>query len=373
MAFYFRLPSYGDLTSEQRTLLLESGPLAIGGGPGTGKSVVSLWRHIMNYAQGRRNSLLLTYTKSLEYYLKASAATENKEAAENIGRIYWWTYHGANALDQPLDEIIVDEAQDVELEKHEIIKNNCHSVSYTADNHQILYASKSTSQENLAILFNDNISFRLSRNFRNSKNVSRFIRSVLPDRLISEGEDDGNFPVLVCSDNNHEIQQQVAIDIIDRYRSSTHNIVILHPTTGLVDMWHDILINRGIPASKYKHTDDYVGVIDNVHICTYKSAKGLEFDTVIMPDMNCYDYNLNRMDIIDENDYYVAFTRARRNLFLLDNSALINGAVENNFLKTAIYNNLVNIDYSYVTEENETPKPKMNSDYSDSDEDDLPF
>ena len=56
--------------------------------------------------------------------------------------------------------------------------------------------------------------------------------------------------------------------------------------------------------------------IENLHITTFKSAKGLEFDTVIIPDFQNYDWNIKNLDKapITENDYYVAITRARRNL-----------------------------------------------------------
>lgn len=370
MAFYFRLPIYGDLTSEQRALLLESSPLSIGGGPGTGKSVVSLWRHIMNYQQARSKSLLLTYTKSLEYYLKASARQESELAAKNIGRIYWWTTHDVKELEGQIEEIIVDEAQDVEFEKHEILKDNSLTVTYTADDHQILYPDRGTTLDGLKSFFNQNVSYRLNKNFRNTKEISRFIKAVLPNRLISEGEDEGMLPNLICSNNNHEVQRKIAMDVIRKFRSSTHNIAILHPSTGLVNMWYKILKDNKIDCSKYINSDEYLGEIDNVHICTYKSAKGLEFDTVIMPDMNCYEYNLDKLDIIEENDYYVAFTRAKRNLFLIENSALKNGKVFNPFLENAISNNLVEVDYSYLTDVNTTTSSMLSDNTF---EDDLPF
>ena len=66
MAYFFKLPSITDLTIGQQSALNEPKAIAISGGPGTGKSVVSLWRHIRNYGTGTKKSLLLTYTKTLE-------------------------------------------------------------------------------------------------------------------------------------------------------------------------------------------------------------------------------------------------------------------------------------------------------------------
>ena len=49
--YYFNLPQITDLTTVQQVALDEPNPIAISGGPGTGKSVVSLWRHISNLNQ----------------------------------------------------------------------------------------------------------------------------------------------------------------------------------------------------------------------------------------------------------------------------------------------------------------------------------
>ena len=67
------LPTFTDLTPNQRLALEEEDAIALSGGPGTGKTVVSLWRHIRNHELFQKKSLLLTYTKTLEYYLRQIA------------------------------------------------------------------------------------------------------------------------------------------------------------------------------------------------------------------------------------------------------------------------------------------------------------
>ena len=106
MAYYFNLPIITQLTTHQQAAVDETGSLALGGGPGTGKSVVCLWRHIRNYATGTKRSLLLTYTKTLEHYLKQSAVTINPTSASNINRTLLWTSRAD--LRQNYDEIIID-------------------------------------------------------------------------------------------------------------------------------------------------------------------------------------------------------------------------------------------------------------------------
>ena len=105
MAYYFNLPIITDLTIPQQAVLNELNAIAVFGGPGTGKSVVALWRHIQNYDLERRKSLLLTYTKSLETYLSSSAKSQNQNSGGAVNRTYWWTYH---ELSSQYDEIIID-------------------------------------------------------------------------------------------------------------------------------------------------------------------------------------------------------------------------------------------------------------------------
>ena len=50
-----------------------------------------------------------------------------------------------------------------------------------------------------------------------------------------------------------------------------------------------------------------------MHICSFKSAKGLEFDTVIIPKFEFIDVASNNQ----LKEYYVAMTRAKINLILL--------------------------------------------------------
>ncbi len=135
MAYFFKLPKITELTIGQQAALNEPNAIAISGGPGTGKSVVSLWRHIRNYGTGSKRSLLLTYTKTLETYLAASATSENMDAGNAVDRTYWWTTHHG----EDYDEIIVDEAQDVEGGRYTTIKNYSGVVSYGADDQQIVF------------------------------------------------------------------------------------------------------------------------------------------------------------------------------------------------------------------------------------------
>ena len=163
MAYFFKLPLITDLTIGQQSALNDPNTIAITGGPGTGKSVVSLWRHIRNYGVGGTKSLLLTYTKTLEHYLSISATSENNAAGQYVNRTYWWLSH----TPVKFDEIIIDEAQDVDKETNKRINQFSNKISYGADNQQILDPKRASTEIELTSIFKTN-PYILSENFRNS-------------------------------------------------------------------------------------------------------------------------------------------------------------------------------------------------------------
>ncbi|MCK0179688.1 DUF2075 domain-containing protein [Flavobacteriaceae bacterium S0862] len=363
MAYYFRLPVLTDLTIEQQAVLNEPNAIAVSGGPGTGKSVVSLWRHIQNHGMGRRHSLLLTYTVSLESYLASSASSENPTAGINVNRTYWWT---TNEATEEYDEIIIDEAQDVSRYRYEQIHGLTSMVSYTADDNQILYPSRATTEAQLQELFN-NPRFTLHANYRNTNEVVRFVRSLFPQTIISNGQSSGPKPQLICSDGINDNQTQIIKDVIDTFQSNTHNIAVLVPLENHVHHWHHELQNSGYTCSMYVNTEEEMNTIENIHVTTYKSCKGLEFDTVIIPNFNKYQDFINNLYVVTEKDYYVVFTRTRRNLILIDHRPTVNGNSSIPFIQNQITNGIVEVDKNYLT--NTTPPIRRIIE----DHDDLPF
>lgn len=358
MAFNFRLPDITELTIEQQAVLKETKAIAISGGPGTGKSVVSLWRHIQNHDMGRRNSLLLTYTVSLASYLSSSAKAENSNAGIHVNRTYKWLTEFASTK---YGEIIIDEAQDVRQEKYFEIKQLSPMISYSADDNQILYPRSSSSENQLKSIF-QNPHFTLRENYRNTKEVVRFIRSMFPTSIISEGKTNGPKPQLTLSGGILGVQKKIILDAINTFKGANDNVAVLVPLENHVIYWYNELKAAGIVCSKYTNKDKEIDLIENVHVTTFKSSKGLEFDTVIIPNFNMYDKFLELYDVVKKNDFYVVLTRSRRNLILIDSSPLDNGTTSMSFIKKQIEHKIVELNKSYVTDDN-----------SISESDDLPF
>jgi len=332
MAYYFKLPKVTELTLHQQMAIDETKPIALSGAAGTGKTVVSLYRHIGNIKNLNKSSILITFTKTLGEYLKLAVnSISSTSVSNNVFSLKEFTIqHSVNKNTYPLkitqkisNEIIIDEAQDLDSDTLKEIKKGASYISYGADFNQQLYERKVTEEE-LKSLFPDNQEYYLEENFRNTYYIMNFVKNVcnnlyIPTDSIEELKETriGIKPVLYITDSFEKEIDQI-VEIIDEFYSDTHNIAIFLPFADKVEKYFTELQNRGIRCSQYYNKLKIDNVeIENIHITTFKSAKGLEFDTVIIPSLhNMKDY-IKKYSMIKEEDYYVAFTRTRRNLYLL--------------------------------------------------------
>ena len=366
MPYHFQLPLLLDLTIQQRSVLEETRNLALSGGPGTGKSVVSLWRHIRNHDLESTHSLLLTYTKCLELYLASSARSNNVQAASHVSRTNSWSYRHRHTRGT-YAEIIIDEAQDITEEVAQIIMNNATRVSFGADDSQQLY-SQGISHIRLNEIFNPSSSAWLTQNFRNSSYISNLIASLLPDYNIAQGTRTGPKPQLILSGNSDDNMIKIIDEIISTFTSATHNIAVLTPLITAarhrkktVRYFYDQFKDK-YECSLYENDQSDITEIASVHFSTFKSAKGLEFDTVIIPEFNYMLNDIANLYVVSKNDYYVAMSRAKNNLMLIDNES--RGTSNLGFMSNQIEREYVEVNRDYISHETNN---------TDSDSDDLPF
>ena len=339
--YYFNLPSLEGLNPAQRSAQQSPNPIALSGGPGTGKSVVSIYRHLNLISQGK-NSQLLTYTNSLALYLKKCCENANKNAAINVTTIFKWLYKSPVIS---RDEIIIDEAQDVKYAYQlpmgnlsfkeiasdgiylpkvhvykEFFKLNFKKVSFGADDSQMLFDG--TEYKELHEIFNDNQEFKLQANYRNSKKILRLAFAAFPDANLSEttidrcNRGEGESPVLVITEYKKD---KNVLDFIDSWTDlDAHNIGVLCTTQKEVMHYYDLIKEKYPDCSFFISNGNGLQEIRDIHICTFKSAKGLEFDTVIIPSFHCAFEEFEDSGI-SWKDFYVGVTRAKSNLYLISN------------------------------------------------------
>ncbi|WP_086236048.1 DNA/RNA helicase domain-containing protein [Campylobacter devanensis] len=350
-------PKFNDLTSHQRKALNATSPFYITGPAGCGKSVVVLWK-LINNLENNKNSILFTYNRMLNEYLKicAQQATGNNND-NHIKSIYkalrskdnyewYWDKAKADKYNNVIYEVIIDEAQDLEAEAFEILAPNVPYLSISADFNQQLYKNRVKSKEEIdAILSKYNRrtqEFHLNQIYRYPIAIYRFVIN-----FIQKGESAESLNWLEQKAKRENINQilpkvydgipkdkemERLISIIKSYKETNIAILLPHaPDTSYkvdndkykssVKYYYDQL-SQSFTCSYYTSDtgQDKQSVLGKIHISTFKSAKGLEFDTVIIPQIELIDDAFTNQ----LNEYYVALTRAKTNLILLSNKRVEN-------------------------------------------------
>lgn len=321
--YYFNLPPITQLSLDQQAALNEPKPIAISGGPGSGKTVVSIYRHLNRYINSKR-SLLITFTTTLAMYLKGCCKNNNITASQNIDSSFNWMNHPAN-----YQEIIVDEAQDLPNDYYDKLKKYSENISYGADDAQILYPNKSCSQNQLRTIFPHNRHYQLGKNYRSTRSIMNFAKTAfedayIPVNFINSCSQIGDKPILLYS-NDVSNQNEALINIVRQFQNNIgENIAILTPLASppwdggerlTAKYYYDLLRNENIgEVSYYDYTMNGCGAIKSIHITPFKSAKGLEFDTVIIP---CFNSLYQKFRVINWKDFFVGATRAKSNLYII--------------------------------------------------------
>ena len=334
--YYVSLPNDSQLSPAQRKAITDTNAIALSGGPGTGKSIVSLLRHITNHSlQNKKISELLTFTTSLALYLKKCTEKQNLSAAGHVNSAKDWKFNHASSR----DEIIMDEAQDLALAFNQGLSKISKQFSYGADDQQLITSNSRNSDGSYNLdrcsceaalhnIFTKNTRHALSKNYRNSKRIMNFTKSVFQDawiplEILNSCKEDGEFPRWFSFGNDLQKQNNTILSIVKQYNlNSDTNTAILLPfenknsiagVEATVAYYHKLLADNNIDCSVYTNSMSGCKAIKNVHVTTFKSSKGLEFDNVIIP---VFHYFQNIFQVITWRDYYVGVTRAKSNLFI---------------------------------------------------------
>lgn len=195
------------------------------------------------------------------------------------------------------DIIIADETQDFSANQIRAIMNqlaSVHAVTFILDSAQRIYARGFTWQE-VGVSVRPEQTHRLKRNYRNTIEIARFASSIIKDLNL---DDDATMPDFTTCERHGDIpivlkgryQDQVEY-IISYLRNqidlSQESVAFLHPLGG---NWFRFIRNQLRAACL-----DYVEITrksewpqgtENIALSTLHSAKGLEFDHVIILGLN---------------------------------------------------------------------------------------
>ncbi len=321
--FKFRLPK--KLTVKQERAIDSMKPIFLTGVPGAGKTVVATMR-----LKNSNNGILFTYGKLLSKAIEGQVNDDSKKVVNvhkwlyDITKEYLETSLSDVNLDTTIkhlklnninfEEIIVDEGQDLLPNSYKLFRELTNSLSVGADDAQRLSSNEFSSEKDILSIIGDVREIELDENFRNSYKIFNFARQFVPnnprahkeemlDKLI---KDSGNTPVIYKVENLDK-----SFEVINKIIASnpTDNIGVLCENQSAVDIYASEL-KKQHEISVYHSKLEIPTKLNNILVTTIKSAKGMEFDIVIVPKFQNITNRNNEL-------YFVAATRAKTELYMI--------------------------------------------------------
>jgi len=348
-----KLPSYQELSREQdavNNLSLDSSHLIVGP-PGTGKTILALYRAARLKAAGK-HVLFLTFNRTLMQYIEQAAKEIEMEDCVTTFHSWFYSWYrttfskhppqiepfvfdwmkiyqhmvASNPQVKQYDHLIIDEAQDLPSQLYVVLRAIAENITVFADENQRITEYHSTIEQ-IQTCMGLSHYHKLTRNYRNSRNIAEFagafyagLQSGIPDLP----ERKGPLPRAISTRN---LEEQIAF--IARYErnNSDKDVAVFVATSkqqyAIMKMLQRYQMKNKVQMYISKNYN-YQGL--NFHgrgikILAYPSSKGLDFDAVFLPDLDCRqpspgsDYEKMR--------FYVMTSRAREELFLMYSGVLL--------------------------------------------------
>ncbi len=195
------------------------------------------------------------------------------------------------------DIIIADETQDFSANEIRAIKNQLqpvHSLTLVIDSAQRIYPRGFTWQEAGVTVRPEN-SRRLERNYRNTVEIARFAMPLIQGIPV---DDDGTIPdfskcerhgpVPIVLQGKFSAQVRYVVQYLRRTADlNNESVAILHPLGGKwFDYTREALRRACLGFAEITRQSEWPSGPENIALSTLHSAKGLEFDHVIIIGLN---------------------------------------------------------------------------------------
>ena len=336
----FELPDYSSLNPQQVDMinLPTSRNFLIKGSPGTGKTVVAIYRA----AQMRNKKvLMLVYNRPLMLYLKS--AIEDMNLSNCIVNTYhsWMTsfYKSEFGRSAPkeddfkhdyreilsdcknityrFDHVIVDEAQDFPEELLILLTKVAKNITCFIDSNQAIEPGK-TDVVSALEKFCIEAPFTLEFNYRNTKEIAAVSKLYWHnDGLFAKARRKGNrLPTMIHCEDYDELTEYMC-DVIRDHKDATIGVFVNNKSLNVTYENLSYELEGEIDVEVYKSKGANSNIDFNtpgVKIISYGTMKGLEFDIVILAGFD--RVKTTEDDVANQNRAYVATSRARDDLYI---------------------------------------------------------
>ncbi len=338
----FKLPNGGDLSEEQLDIinLPTTKDWVIKGAPGTGKTVMAIYRAGQaSQASKGKPVLMLVYNNPLMRFL-STAVQGNYYKSVEVMTYHQWVNdiyreyrlgniprdgddHDWKAIASRLSgigkeyaHVIIDEAQDFPIELLKILKRLSDHMTCFIDPNQAIEIGKTDTYDAIKALCVE-APYKLTKNFRNTKPIRELSALYCKDGEPAPSDTPGKKPVIMkCVSGDFDDQNRKMVDIIKRNKEKSIGIIVNHKALNRTFNSMQELLPSDVIVQMHKSMTQNRIDFDKpgVKILSYGTMKGLEFDIVLLPMFDKID--MQDGGTVDANRAYVAVTRPVNELYI---------------------------------------------------------
>lgn len=293
--------------------------MVVKGCAGSGKSLLALWKTHSISSMGLGSVLFVVFNRSLQKYI-TDGLEEMKifnVDVQRINKCFKWSVDENNQWVMgpwsmgDYDYIIVDEAQDLTEAQIQALRQHARkSLALYGDSAQQLYkTSRSTvSMEDIGYITRYPLE-QLVFNHRLPRKIARLAECLNPqgDELVDRCKTEGVNKPYILYYPTIDMQLDAIQSIIEN--QNLEDVGILFSRKDDISYAKAYLEQQG--CSVEVNLDDKTELnfeSTNPKLMTYQSSKGLQFETVFLPNCN---------EEISVNALYVAMTRAYQTLYIM--------------------------------------------------------
>ncbi len=218
---------------------------------------------------------------------------------KDIGRLDWndLAFKAATSkICEPYDIVIADETQDFSANEIRAVRNHVadvHSLTFIVDSAQRIYARGFTWRE-CGITVRPENTHRLQKNYRNTIEIAQFAAGIVEGMVIDDDATMPDFtkstrhgPKPVVMRGTFTNQLVHVVEFISNLDLNSESVAILHPLGGgWFKAVRETLGRNKLAFVEISRESEWPDGDENIALSTIPSAKGLEFDHVVMIGLN---------------------------------------------------------------------------------------